>query len=300
MGGTYDMQALINSTSARYVQDTIPYAETRYRARFYFDPNSSTMANNNAYYLFYGYTGSSTVVLRFEFSFTTAGGYRVRVNALNNSSTWTNSAWVNITDAAHYFELDWQSAVNGRLDWWIDGAPQPAATGFDNSARRIDQVRLGTVAGLDSGTSGTVYFDAFESRRFTSIGSGTALPDAIFADDFESGGFGYWTASTGTSVTTAASLAPAGTRGMSVPLTSATTAKYVTDNAPGVEPRYRARFYFDPNSTTMANNADHVLLYGDSNTTAVLQLDLGYTSAGGTACAPASGTTPAPGTTAPG
>ena len=132
------------------------------------------MANNNAYCLFYGYTGSSTVVLRLEFSFTTAGGYRVRVNALNNASTWTNSAWVNVTDAQHYFELDWQSA--GRVDWWIDGAPQPAASGFDNSARRIDQVRLGTVAGLDSGTTGTVFFDAFKSRRFTSIGSGTALP----------------------------------------------------------------------------------------------------------------------------
>jgi len=281
MGGTYGMQALINSSAARYVQDTIPNAEPRYRARFYFDPNPSTMANNNAYYLFYGYTGSSTVVLRFEFGFTTAGGYRARVNALNNASTWTNSAWVNVTDTAHYFELDWQSAVSGRVDWWIDGVAQAAVTGFDNSARRIDQVRLGTVAGLDSGTTGTVFFDAFESRRQTYIGSATALPDAIFAADFESGGFGYWSANTGVSVTTAASLAPAGTRGMSVTLASATTAKYVTDSVPGVEPRYRARFYLDPNSTTMANNADHVLFYGDSGTTPVLQLDLGYTTAGG-------------------
>jgi RHS repeat-associated protein len=281
LAGTYGMQALINSTSARYVQDTIPYTETHYRARFYFDPNSSTMANNNAYYLFYGYTGSSTVVLRVEFGFTTAGGYRVRINALNNASTWTNSAWVNVTDAAHYFELDWQSGTSGRVDWWIDGVAQTAVTGFDNSARRIDQVRLGTVAGLDSGTTGTVYFDAFESRRQTAIGSGTALPDAIFADDFESGGFGYWSANTGVSVTTAASLAPAGTRGMSVPLASATTAKYVTSAAPAVEPRFRARFYFDSNSIVMANNADHVIFYGDSGTTPVIQVDLGYTTAGG-------------------
>jgi len=281
LAGTYGMQALINSTSARYVQDTIPYTEPRYRARFYFDPNSSTMGNNNAYYLFYGYAGSSTVVLRVEFGYTTSNGYRLRVSAIDNGTTWTNSGWVNVTDGPHYVELDWQTATSGRVDWWIDGASQGAVTGFDNSARRIDQVRLGTVAGLDSGTTGTVYFDAFESRRQTYIGSGTALPDPIFADDFESGGFGYWSANTGVSVTTAASLAPAGTRGMSVPLTSATTAKYVTDNVPGVEPRYRARFYFDPNSTTMANSADHVLLYGDSGTTPALQLDLGYTTAGG-------------------
>ncbi len=233
LAGAYGMQALINSTTARYVQDTLPYAEPRYRARFYFDPNSSTMGNNDAYYLFYGYTGSSTVVLRVELGFTTAGGYRLRVSALNNASTWSYSGWVGITDAPHAIELDWQSAVSGRVDWWIDGAPQAAVTGFDNSSRRIDQVRLGTVAGLDAGTSGTVYFDAFDSRRRSFVGSDTNLPDAIFADDFESGGLGYWSASTGVSVTTAASLAPAGTWGMSVPLASATTAKYVTDKAPG-------------------------------------------------------------------
>ena len=118
--GTYGTQALINSTSARYVQDTIPNAEPRYRAHFYFDPNSSTMANNDAYYLFYGFSGSSTVVLRVEFSRTTAGGYRVRVNALNNASTWTNSAWVNVTDAGHTFELGWQLATSGRVDCRID------------------------------------------------------------------------------------------------------------------------------------------------------------------------------------
>ena len=50
-----------------YVQDDSPSAETRYRSRFRFDPNSITMTSGNAHHLFYGYAGTSTLVLRLEF-----------------------------------------------------------------------------------------------------------------------------------------------------------------------------------------------------------------------------------------
>jgi hypothetical protein len=145
------------------------------RARFYFDPNSITMANNTAHYLFYGYTGTSTVVLRVEFGFTTASGYRLRVAMSNDSTTFTNSSWVNITDATHVIELDWQAATaaganNGKVDWWLDGTQQTGVSGIDNDTRRIDRVRLGAVSGVDATTNGTLYFDAFESRRSTYIG----------------------------------------------------------------------------------------------------------------------------------
>ncbi len=162
LAGTYGMQALVNSTTSRYVRDDLPYLEPRYHARLYFDPNSLTMANNNAFYLLYGYSGS-TVVLRAELGFTTAGGYRLQVSAVNNASTWTYSGWVSVTDAPHYLELDFQSGTAGRVDWSLDGIAQPPVTGFDNSSRKIDQVRLGTVAGLDAGTTGTIYFGQTEN-----------------------------------------------------------------------------------------------------------------------------------------
>jgi hypothetical protein len=34
----------------------------------------------------------------------------------------------------------------------------------------IDQARLGAASGVDTGTRGTYFFDAFESRRSTYIG----------------------------------------------------------------------------------------------------------------------------------
>jgi len=72
----------------------------------------------------------------------------------------------------HYIKLDWKAssaagANNGYVTLWIDGAQKANLTGVDNDTRLIDRIRLGAVAGLDTGTRGTYYFDAFEARRTT-------------------------------------------------------------------------------------------------------------------------------------
>jgi hypothetical protein len=168
------LRAVINNTAALYVTDDIPNAEIRYRLRFYFDPNSITMASGNAHYIFYGYTGTSTDVLRIEFR-RSSGTYQLRAALRNDKSTWSSTNWFTISDAPHFVELDWRSATaaganNGSLTFWIDGVQQASLTGVDNDTRRIDRVRMGAVSGLDSGTQGMYYFDAFESRRQTYIG----------------------------------------------------------------------------------------------------------------------------------
>jgi hypothetical protein len=53
--GSNGLQALINDNNSLYVADDTPITEARYRARFYYDPNSITMASGNAHYIFYGY-----------------------------------------------------------------------------------------------------------------------------------------------------------------------------------------------------------------------------------------------------
>jgi hypothetical protein len=132
------------------------------------------MTNGNAHYIFYGYAGTSTVVLRVEFR-RSSGSYQIRTALLNDGTSWTTSSWFTLGDAAHYVELDWQASTapganNGRLTLWLDGLQRANLTGVDNDTRRIDRVRLGPVAGIDSGTRGTYYFDAFESRRTNYIG----------------------------------------------------------------------------------------------------------------------------------
>jgi hypothetical protein len=172
--GSRGMQATIDDNTSIYVTDDRANAERRYRARFYFDPNSIIMASGDNHYIFYGFSGTSTIVLRLQLRFS-SGNYQLRAALRNDGSTWTNSNWFTISDATHFIELDWRAATavganNGGLTLWIDNVQQANLTGVDNDTRRIDRVRLGAVAGIDTGTRGTYYFDAFESRRQTFIG----------------------------------------------------------------------------------------------------------------------------------
>jgi len=169
------LQALVDDNNTLVVIDDSPAAETRYRVRFYFDPNSIPMALGNAHLLFQGFSDSGVVqVLQLELRFQSTG-YEVRALLLNDSKGWVSTNWFPISDAPHALELDWRAATavganNGGLTFWIDGVQQADVIGVDNDTRRINQVRLGGASGIDTGTRGTYFFDAFESRRLTYIG----------------------------------------------------------------------------------------------------------------------------------
>jgi hypothetical protein len=172
--GTQGMQVLIDDNNTIYVNDDTPNAEPRYRARFYFDPNSIPMASGDAHFIFKGFAGTSTEVLKMEFQ-QLNGNYQIRASILNDASVFTNSNWFVISDAPHLIEIDWRSASaaganDGGLTLWIDDVQQQDLTGIDNDTRRVDRVRLGALTGIDNGTRGTYFFDAFESRRQTYIG----------------------------------------------------------------------------------------------------------------------------------
>jgi uncharacterized protein YjiK len=172
--GGNGMQAVLDDNVAIHVTDDRPVAEPRYRARFYFDPNAIVMTSGDTHFILQGFMGTSPIVLRVEFRFSN-GAYQLRAASLDDATTWTNSSWFTITDAAHFVEVDWRAATaaganNGGITLWIDGIQRASLTTVDNDTRRIDRVRLGAVAGIDTGTRGTYYFDAFESRRQTIIG----------------------------------------------------------------------------------------------------------------------------------
>jgi hypothetical protein len=172
--GAQGLQALINDANAIQVTDDSPNAEPRYRVRFYFDPNSIPMASGDAHFIFKGFMGTSTEVLRVEFR-QSSGLYQIRTGAFQNDSSWFYSDWYTISNGPHSIELDWIAAItsgpsNGSLTLWIDGIGKVTLAGVDNSGKRIDRIRLGALTGIDAGTRGTYYFDAFESRRQNYIG----------------------------------------------------------------------------------------------------------------------------------
>jgi hypothetical protein len=176
LDGGFGLSANVTDTNALYVQDDTPAAETRYRARFRLDPNGflpGPGTGATTVRVFNAFQGTSTrmitIVLRRR-----QGQYAVQAQAVLDSGTVVSTAFANVTDAPHAIELDWRRATaagadNGSLQLWIDGGAVATLGGLDNDTTRIDMARLGP-QNLQSGASGTLFFDRFESRRTTFIG----------------------------------------------------------------------------------------------------------------------------------
>jgi hypothetical protein len=173
--GNFGLQALINDNNSIYVTDETPDVETHYRARFYLDLNSIAMAKNDQHVIFDGAAASGSKAFELELR-STGKKYQLRIDVYRNGGTVTTGGWVaNVPDAPQVVEVEWKAATapganDGYLTLWLDGVQASTVTGVDNDTRRVDRVHLGAVSGIDPGTRGTYYFDAFASRRYTFIG----------------------------------------------------------------------------------------------------------------------------------
>ncbi len=182
--GTYGLQALIDDRNSIYATQTLA-SQAQLRARFYFDPNAITMANGDAHVIFQG----SANTFRVEFQ-RANNSYQLRATLNKDTSNgWTYTNWFTISDEPHSIELYWVASTgpganNGSLTLWIDDVQQQSITGIDNDTRRVTQVDLGAVSGVDRTTAGTTYFDAVEIRQSSYIGpvicgTGLALQGAV-------------------------------------------------------------------------------------------------------------------------
>jgi len=165
--GSYGLQAQITNTTAMYARDDSPVAEARYRARFYFNPNSIAMVSGDYTYPLEGRDAANNIVLRIQFKRSSIG-YQLAARAYDSAlANWVATPYVNITNALHVVEVDWGN--DGHLAFWVDGVPQGSLTGINNAIYNIDSVRLGATY-VTATVSGSYFIDAFESRRQTYIG----------------------------------------------------------------------------------------------------------------------------------
>ena len=181
--GSYGMQVIVNDTGTIFVTDELPIAEPHYRVRFYLNPNSISMLDSQDFYIFTGYQTSSVFQVQLGFSVASTpactGKYCIRLRQTNDSGTTTSTGWIVIdNNFSNVIEIEWWAASasganNGGANLWItrnNANESGSLSNLDNDTKRIDYVRLGAVSGLNVGTLGTYYLDAFESRRQTYIG----------------------------------------------------------------------------------------------------------------------------------
>ena len=244
LGGSFGLDAMIDDNRSLYVLDTTPGSEGAYAARFYFDPNSIAMASGNAHLLFKTMDGASRSVYQIELR-SYQGDYQIRSQALKDSGSATSTSWFRLHDDVHAIETIWQAssadgASDGSLALWLDGELAASLAGLDNDTLRVESVRLGAVAGIDSGTRGAYYFDAFASSYGNPLGPDPGItlpsppptPEQIFDNGFESGDLSAWSAVTnGTDLTVSSSAALGGEFGLDA-IVDDTAGRYVSDWSP--------------------------------------------------------------------
>jgi hypothetical protein len=172
MVGNYILRALVDDTAGIYAQDDRPNLESRYQARFYFNPGGFDPGEANSFFrtrIFIGFQATPqqrnlTVVLKRQ-----SGQYSVQVRVRLNNGTLFSSPFFNITNATHMIELDWRRATtaggtNGTVHFYIDGGLAVVISGLANGSTPIDFARLGAMS-VKTGASGAMYYDEFEDWR---------------------------------------------------------------------------------------------------------------------------------------
>jgi hypothetical protein len=176
-GTSTGMQALVNDTTSLFVQDDSPNAETRYRVRFYFDPNGFDPGEADSHFrtrilIAFDQAGlrAITLVLKRQL-----GAYTVEARVKRNDGTRADTGFFPITDGPHFLEFDWQrstgpGASNGTLQFFIDDVSMTTLTAIDNDQSVIESVRMGVLS-IKTAANGIPFYDQFESRRLRQIGA---------------------------------------------------------------------------------------------------------------------------------
>jgi hypothetical protein len=181
------LSCLLDDTTAIYGEKTFTQLTgTHSRLRFYIDPNGLTMADGDIFRICEMRDSANErgfVIL----NYTTADGYRIRSFYVDDSSTNRPTSYYVISDGRHYVEVWFERAstdvaVDGQMSLYIDGVLKESLASLDVfDLSQADRVRLGASAGIDAGTSGTLYLDDLIVRDdSTEIGGATTY--SILAD----------------------------------------------------------------------------------------------------------------------
>jgi hypothetical protein len=169
--GTRGMRARIDDNTPIYVTDDTPASEVSYKAKFLFDPNSISMASGDFHTIFLGMDLRTSYVPTVRVEFRRFGTtYMLRAGARRDDLSWLNTQWFPITDQSHEVEVEWDASQsagmnNGQLMFFIDSVQKANRTGIDNDTFQVDRARLGAIAGIDTTTRGSTFFDFFESFK---------------------------------------------------------------------------------------------------------------------------------------
>lgn len=182
-GTNYGMKLVLDDTTAIYgiINCAAPVSGVL-RTRFYIDPNSLTMANNDVFTLCGFYNGTTQ---RARINFYRSGSTYLFFFALqDDAGTFGIASSIIVPDAPTLVEWLVKKATtadsnDGTITCWLDGVQMATKADIDcyTNFATIDAFRFGAVIGVDATTSGTFYLDQLvitdTNTRIGRYGGGT-------------------------------------------------------------------------------------------------------------------------------
>lgn len=163
----YGLSCVIDDNNLIYGQATLGTANTSgtMRLRFYIDPNTISMGNNDVFSVLIAFNSSNFGVVNVQLLYGNSS-YKISPFVVDDAGSSVSLGTHVITDEPHYIELKLtratsDSANNGTAEVWIDGTSKQSSTTLDNYNRfvNLSYVRIGAVQGIDTTTRGTIYLD---------------------------------------------------------------------------------------------------------------------------------------------
>lgn len=161
------------SSNNAFVEDQTPETEGTYRASFWIDPNTISMANWDRFATFLIKAPGNVNVGRVQLQYA-QGNYRLRFSCINNASVWkfarfdgTGQKALVIGDEPTQatFEAVYLGSNQGLCRMTVNGTTH-FNEGYQAGNYSVDKVRLGATKNMGAVTvSGTFFVDEFESYR---------------------------------------------------------------------------------------------------------------------------------------
>ena len=154
---------VVGAATAKYVQDNTPTNATSYKARFYLNTGSPLVDTGAAGFFYLARDGAGAPLIRLALT----GG--------NIQTTVTGSAAaippIPVVASRYYsVEIEWAQGAAAPFSIKVQGAgaagPTTQTTTTNNTTGVLKDVRLG----LSAASTGTAFFDEYDSRRTTAPG----------------------------------------------------------------------------------------------------------------------------------
>jgi len=166
---SYGASFFIDDGNELYMRDSTPDTETRYRFRFYLDPNSLTMADPSWFLIFKSIQEDWSVAPLKVYLLYSGSAYKINAKDATDGGDYSKyTSDYTITDAPHCIEIDWMASTgagndDGYFSLWIDGVLKETVSDIDSDTEDTGHIHL-TTSEFSSVPSGTLYMDDFASN----------------------------------------------------------------------------------------------------------------------------------------